>query len=165
MALYPCQGGGDNTMAKKYRIGEAYKLVHSTDIDRRREIAQRYPLFATASAEEIIIALNDRLSARSAERSLRGFKPGQKKAKPDKPAKAADDDESKKKKKPKDEEAEEKKAKKAKGKAKDDDDADDDDVDNILNEGKGKKGKADPDDDDPDDPDDDDDPDPDDDDD
>ena len=59
-------------MAKNWTAAEAAKALLSGDKEARMEIGKRFPLFATATAEEIIEALPAKVTARKIEMALRG---------------------------------------------------------------------------------------------
>jgi len=70
--------------AKNWGAGEAFKALQSGDKESRLDIGKRYPLFATASAEEIVEAL-DFITARKIEAILKGpLKEEEEKEKPKK---------------------------------------------------------------------------------
>jgi len=59
-------------MAKNWKPGEAMEALRSGDVDARIDIGRRFPLFVTATPEEIINALPDYVTVRKIESQLRG---------------------------------------------------------------------------------------------
>lgn len=58
-------------MTKNWTVGEAFRALESGDKDVRMDIGRRYPMFATASVEEILSSL-DFVSLRKVENVLKG---------------------------------------------------------------------------------------------
>lgn len=59
-------------MAKNWTAAEAYAALAKGDREDRQDIAKRFPLFATATMEEIIAAIPANVSARKIESILKG---------------------------------------------------------------------------------------------
>ena len=59
-------------MARRWSVSDAYVALQSGNKTDRAEIAKRFPLFATASADEILRNLPHFVSARQVEVVLRG---------------------------------------------------------------------------------------------
>lgn len=57
--------------AKRWTVSEAFAAIRSGDLEARADIGRRFPLFATASAEEILSAVT-LMTARQVESRLRG---------------------------------------------------------------------------------------------
>ena len=57
-------------MAKNWTAAEAFQALMDGDKDARIELGKRFPLFATATAEEIIGAIPDYVTARKIEAQL-----------------------------------------------------------------------------------------------
>ena len=57
-------------MAKRWTVSEAYAALKSGDRDAREDIGRRFPLFATATPEEILGAISN-ITARQVEARLR----------------------------------------------------------------------------------------------
>ena len=59
-------------MAKNWTVAEGFKALMDNDILARQDIAKRFPLFATATSREILMALDD-LTIRKVESMLRKY--------------------------------------------------------------------------------------------
>lgn len=57
-------------MAKKWTVAEAFAALRSGDSEARYDIGKRFPLFATATPEEIISMIDDK-TARQIDKKLR----------------------------------------------------------------------------------------------
>ena len=58
-------------MAKNWTVAEAYEALRNGDKEARIDIGRRFPLFATATEDEIISALPSYLTARKLEALLK----------------------------------------------------------------------------------------------
>lgn len=58
-------------MAYNWKVGEAIRALKAGDLEARKDIGRRFPLFATATFEEILGAI-DFVSVRKIEKALRG---------------------------------------------------------------------------------------------
>lgn len=58
-------------MARNWNVADAYEALRSGDKEARMDIGRRFPLFATATEDEIIAAIPDYISARKVEAALK----------------------------------------------------------------------------------------------
>ena len=58
-------------MAKNWTVAEAYEALRNGDKEARIDIGRRFPLFATATEDEIISALPSYLTVRKVEAALK----------------------------------------------------------------------------------------------
>lgn len=58
-------------MARNWNVADAYEALRSGDKEARMDIGRRFPLFATATEDEIIAAIPDYISVRKVEAALK----------------------------------------------------------------------------------------------
>lgn len=58
-------------MAKNWTVAEAYEALRNGDKEARMDVGRRFPLFATATEDEIIAAIPDYISVRKVEAVLK----------------------------------------------------------------------------------------------
>lgn len=58
-------------MARNWNVADAYEALRNGDKEARMDIGRRFPLFATATEDEIIAAIPDYISVRKVEAALK----------------------------------------------------------------------------------------------
>jgi len=114
-------------MAIRWTVGEAFVALKSGDKEAREDIGRRFPLFATATPEELLGAIHN-MTARQVEARLRGDEDDE----DEQPVKAKSVDKDKDAKMKKDKKENKKASKRPK--VVQDDDEDDDFLDDFLDE-------------------------------